>query len=305
VIASCSCTAIKVLGRASEATQVEAKVVPASWRGLLQNILVLATALSTAGDSSLRGIAGQLRALGVQLAYRTVNAEALVVPGRSVLIWSVVHRGLPARHFDIRQALRRTAAFGAALLVAVVITVIPVAGMVTVLRALLELTGVADLLALKIAMLLVLPSVAGTGVRAVVAYRVERGRAQRIPFTPGYAVWRLDLLGAPDKGQGFGGQVLAEFLRKASAEQAHVYLLTQPDNVGFYVRHGLTPLVPAYPDGMVLMRRRAGDAAPSASPRVAPGVPSSTPLGRRPGAAASPPPRPPSRPQPRRRQRAD
>ena len=44
---------------------------------------------------------------------------------------------------------------------------------------------------------------------------------------------------------------------------------TQPDNVAFYVRHGLTALVPAYPDGMVLMRRKA-DAAerPASPPRV-------------------------------------
>jgi hypothetical protein len=263
---------VKVDGHPVDATRVETTVGRASLRGLVQNVLVLATALAAEGHAGLTGVAGQFRALAVQLAYRTVNRQALVVPGRSVLLWSVVHRGATPRRSSPLSALRRLRALVAALGVATLSTVVPVAGVVTVLQRLLELLPMGDLLATKAAMLVVAPSVAATGVRAAAAYRVERRRARRIPFAPGYAVWRLDLLGAPDRGQGFGGQVLDEFLRRATRERAHVYLLTQPGGVSFYARHGLTPLVPAYPDGMVLMRRLPGAPLPLASLRAAPGA---------------------------------
>lgn len=138
-------------------------------RGLLPNVLVLATALSTGSDTALQGIAGQLRALSVQLTYRTVNRQALVVPGRSVLLWSVVHRGPPHRFLGLRSAPRRVRALVAVLGVAILITVVPIAGLVTVLRRLLELVGLGEMRAAQVAMLIVAPSVVVTGVRAVAA----------------------------------------------------------------------------------------------------------------------------------------
>ena len=78
----------------------------------------------------------------------------------------------------------------------------------------------------------------------------------------GSATWRVDLLGAPDKGEGFGGDVLDAFVRTADAAHAQIYLLTRPENEGFYRRHGLRR--DSESDGLLVMRRSLRSTAPAA-----------------------------------------
>jgi hypothetical protein len=230
-------------------------------RDLLHHVLVLATALAVNGDVHPRRVAALVRGLSVQLAFRTITRQALVIPGRAVLLWSVVGIGHDPKVSRGRVALAALVATG----LGTAVTGFPMV-LLLPMEIGIDLLGASEQLATLVVVGAAACSLLLMGHGAVVAFRAERRRARRMTADDQAPVWRLDLLGALDSGQGHGGRLLDAFLDRADHAGAHVFLVTQPVNVGFYARHGLQVLSPAEPDGMIIMRRLAGASRPISTP---------------------------------------
>jgi hypothetical protein len=226
-------------------------------RDLFHHVLVLATALAVKGDSHSRQVVSLVRGLIIQVAFRTVSRQALVIPGRAVLLWSVVAGRASQPSLRRSHGVRYGLATVAATCLGTVVTGLPLA-LLMPLRDGLQLLGMSTRLATLVVLGCAAASLLLMGHGAFGAFRLERHRARRMTTGLAEAVWRLDLLGAPDSGRGHGGRLLDAFLCRADEAGAHVFLVTQTDNVGFYARHGLQVRSPAEPDGMIIMCRAPG-----------------------------------------------
>jgi hypothetical protein len=226
-----------------------------TWRALPEHVLVLATALAVDGERRPMHVIELLRGLVVQMVYRTLCGEVLVVPGRAVLLWSVVHRGPVHVAERVRSGVRRTWAAVVATLVGSVLNLLSLGGVLVLIGLVLHATGVSPAEAKFVPLALGTASMGVTGWRAIGAYRVEHHRQAYMAGLNDSPTWRLDLLGAPDARQGYGGLLLDAFVKQADAAHAQVFLLTQPENHDFYRRHGLRVQPSEGLDGMLLMRR--------------------------------------------------
>jgi hypothetical protein len=222
-----------------------------------QHIVVLALALSIGEASGALRAAELIRGLSIQMTYRWLCREALVLEGKAVCLWSVTHHPRE-RTVAASDVVRRVAGVLLAVAAGLLMVVLSSSLLVLPLALLLHTLGVSAWHAVVLACGVVGVRQLTTGWRAVVAYRVERRRAALMTGDGHQPVWRLDLLGAASPGKGHGGVLLQAFNSRAESAGALVYLVTQEQNIAFYQQHGYrlvdTTGIAAY-DGMHLMRR--------------------------------------------------
>jgi len=177
------------------------------------------------------------------------------MPGRAVLLWSTIHRGPLTRRQRTRRIAQRTWAALAATVVGTMFTLATLGSAVLFIDLVLRSMGFTSQPTLLIVLGLAAASMLATGWRATHAFLVEKAREHHMLRIHGTPTWRLDLLGAVDKGQGFGGALLDAFTERADAAMAQVFLLTLPQNQHFYRRHGFRSQPTIDLGGMLLMRR--------------------------------------------------
>ena len=232
-----------------------------TWRALPLHILVLATALAVDGERRPLRVAGLLRGLLVQMVYRTLCGEVLVVPGRAVLVWSVVHHGPISPGRRVRRAARCAGAALVAACIGALVALVSFTGVLALLNLALHAAQVPPAWIQRALVGVVAALLATTGWRALVAYRVERRRQAHVTRSGDGPIWRVDLLGSSDQGSGYGGLALDALVERADAGGAQVVLLTRPESRNFYRRHGFRLDEAADLSGMLLMRRRLPSAA--------------------------------------------
>jgi hypothetical protein len=195
-------------------------------------------------------IAQFVRGLAIQVTYRFVRRELLVVPGRATLLYSRLDR---PRCGILRSAAAVAAATFAGLALFVLSNTLLLLPVTVALRA----GGAGTNLTSAIALTIVVIRLGWTATRAVRTYLLEWQREKHLPRVGEQPRWRLDLMGATPAHCGNGTTLLRELVHLSDAAGATVYLVTEPHNRAFYRRGGfhLVPNDAKAFDGMVLMRR--------------------------------------------------